>query len=216
MKKNLSAFILGLLTWVAPFALAHEAHAQGSSGTPLAEMPAGEYELDKTHASLIWKVSHLGLSDYTARFTDFDATIQLNPENLTQSQVQATINPMSVKTDYPHPEKKDFDAKLAKGEGWFNAEAYPEITFVSKNLEKTGETTGTMTGDLTFLGVTKPVTLDVTFNKAMQEHPFAGKPALGFSAEGSLKRSEWGMDTYLPNIGDHVKILIEAEFFKAE
>jgi polyisoprenoid-binding protein YceI len=68
---------------------------------------------------------------------------------------------------------------------------------------------------LTFLGVTKPVTLDVTFNKALGQHPFANKPALGFTAEGSLKRSEFGMDTYIPQIGDEVDFIIQAEFFYA-
>ncbi len=216
MKKSLWAFMFSFMAGLAPIGLAHEAHAQGSAGTPLAEMPAGAYTLDKTHASLVWKVSHLGLSNYTARFTDFDATINLQPNNLTASSVKATIDPMSVRTDYPHPEKKDFDAKLATGEGWFNANAFPQITFTATDLQKTDDHSGIMTGELTFLGVTKPVSLDVTFNKAMLEHPFAGKPALGFSATGKLQRSDWGMDTYLPNIGDTVHIMIEAEFFKAE
>lgn len=184
------------------------AHAE----TPLSEMPAGEYVLDKTHASLTWKVSHLGLSNYTARFTDFDATIQLDPKAPAKSTVTASINPTSIETDYPHPETKDFDKKLVEDKAWFNAGKFPKISFASTALESTGDNTGKMTGDLTFLGVTKPITLDVTFNKAMAKQPFSQLPALGFSATGTLKRSSWGMETYIPNIGDEVKIIIEAEF----
>lgn len=191
---------------ILPFAKA--SHAE----TTLAEMPAGIYKIDKTHASVTWKVSHLGLSNYTARFADIDATIDLNPTDPEKSTVTATINPASVKTDYPYPDKKDFDQKLASHEEWFNADKFPKITFTSTHLEKTSETTGKLTGDLTFLGVTKPVTLDVTLNGVMEQQPFSQKPAIGFSATGTIKRSEWGLTTYVPNIGDDVQIIIEAEF----
>lgn len=185
--------------------------AQASS---LAELPSGTYALDKTHASLTWKVSHLGLSNYTARFTDFDVTLNLDTQNPEGSSVIATINPTSLETDYPNPEEHDFDKKISTGEEWLNAVKFPEITFTSTKLEKTGESTGKMTGDLTFLGVTKPVTLDVTLNGAMLEQPFSKKPTVGFSAHGTLKRSEWGFDTYVPNIGDEVEIIIETELAK--
>ena len=175
-------------------------------------MPAGVYNLDETHASIIWKVSHLGLSDYTARFTEFDADLTFDPATPENSSLTATINPLSVETDFPYPEKKDFDAVLAEGEDWFNGTAFPEITFVSTSIERTGDKTGIMTGDLTFLGVTKPLTFDVEFNGAMAQQPFSQKPTLGFSATGKMKRSDWGMSTYVPNIGDDVEILIEAEF----
>ncbi len=180
--------------------------------TPYNEMPAGVYTLDKTHASLTWKVSHIGLSDYTARFTKFDSELTFDPANPEASSVTVTIDPTSIKTDYPYPEKKDFDKKLIEGEDWFNAGAFPEITFTSTSIEKTGENTGKMTGDLSFLGMTKPLTLDVTFNGAYAVQPFSQKPALGFSAHGTLKRSEWGFDTYVPNIGDEVELLIEVEY----
>ncbi len=182
-------------------------------GTKLSGMPGGLYKLDKAHASLTWKVSHLGLSDYTARFTDFDIDLYLDSQDPIRSRVRATIDPTSIETDYPNPEKKDFDAQLVNDAGWFNATQFPKIIFTSTKVEKTGDNTGKMTGDLEFLGVKKPVTLDVTFNKALGNHPFANKPAIGFSATGSLKRSDFGMNTYIPQIGDEVEIIIEAEFF---
>ncbi|GAB5389562.1 MAG: YceI family protein [Alphaproteobacteria bacterium] len=179
-------------------------------------LPAGAYDLDTTHASLIWKVSHMGLSNYAARFTRFDVDLEFDPANPANSTVNATIDPTSIETDYPFPEKKDFDAKLVNGADWFNAGEFTQITFKSTALQVTGDTTGTMTGDLTFLGVTKPVTLDVTFNGGYGAHPMNKRPALGFSATGSLKRSDWGFDTYVPNIGDMVELQIEAEFTQAE
>lgn len=192
------------------------AKAAMATGTSVNEMPAGTYTLDITHASLIWKVSHLGLSEYTARFTDFDSSIEFNPDSLAKSKVTATIDPASVETDYPYPEKEDFDKKLAEDEKWFNRFKFPSITFKSTGIEMTGEDKGKMSGTLTFLGVSKPVTLNVVFNGAMAVQPFSKKPTLGFSASGWLNRSEWGLSTNLPGIGDEVEILIEAEFAKQE
>lgn len=190
--------------------------ANAQAVTPLAEMPAGVYELDDTHASLTWKVNHLGLSNYTARFTKLDAELNFDPKDPTKSTLTASVDPTSIKTDFPKPEEKNFDEKLIKGEEWFNAMKFPTITFKSTKLTKTGEKTGKLTGDLTFLGVTKPLTLDVTFNGAYAKAPFSNKPALGFSAVGTLKRSDWGFKTYVPQIGDSVELLLEVEFLKKD
>lgn len=180
------------------------------------KLPAGNYAMDETHASLIWKVNHMGLADYAARFTKFDTKLYLDTQDITKSRVKATIDPRSVQTAYPYPEEKDFDKKLSDGKEWLNAGEFPTITFTSTKIEKTGDNTGKMTGDLTFLGVTKPVTLDVTLTGTLGNHPFKNKPAVGFSATGSIKRSDFGMTTYIPNIGDEVKIMIDAEFIHAD
>jgi len=174
-------------------------------------VPAGEYELEKTHASLTWQIKHLGLSNYTARFASYDATINLNPADPTKSSVTVTIDPKSVRTDFPFPEKENFDAVIA--EKFLQAGAHPTITFQSTGLTATGATTGKMTGNLTLLGVTKPVTLDVTLNGAM-EHPFRKIPALGFSATGTFKRSDFGSKDLQGPIGDDIRLIIEAEFLK--
>ena len=206
-KRWLTGVTLMLLTCI----LATSAYAVSEK---YQDMPAGLYRLDKTHASLTWKVSHLGLSNYTARFTRFDAEVDFKPQAPENSRVMVTIDPTSIETDYPYPEKKDFDKKLVQKAEWFNATKFPEIKFTSTAIEMTGENTAIMTGDLTFLGVTKSLSFSVTFNGAMKKQPFSKKPTVGFSATGSLKRSEWGMATYVPNIGDEVMLLIEAEFAK--
>lgn len=198
---------IGLLAGAAACLLAASAAGQAA---PI-DVPAGTYALDKAHASVTWRVSHLGFSMYTARFTDFDATIALDPVQPTRSTVDVSINPMSVRTDYPGADKLDFDRKVA--EEILLAKAHPQIRFRSTKLEATGPTTGRMTGDLTFLGVTKPVTLEVRLNGA-GPNPFSQAPTIGFSATGTVKRSDFGSTIYSPGIGDTVELLIEAEFQK--
>lgn len=176
---------------------------------------SGTYVMDKTHASLTWRVQHMGLAFYTARLTDFDINLTFDAAHPQKSTITASINPASVRTDYPFPEKEDFDKTLAMDAKWFNAGAFPKITFTATNITLTGDRTGTMTGDLTFLGVTRPVTLDVTLSGSQEKRPFAGVPALGLSARTTLKRSDWGLKTFAPAIvGDDVQIIIEAEFMK--
>lgn len=186
--------------------------ARAATETPIEDMPAGIYTMDPTHASLHWKVSHVGLSNYTARFDRFESILQLDPQDITKSKVKATIDATSINTGYPFSQEKDFDKKLSESQEWFNTGQFPEITFISRKIEKTGDNTAKMTGDLTFLGVTKPVTLDVTLNAALGNHPFENKSALGFSATGTLKRSDFGMTTYIPQIGDEITFMIEAEY----
>ena len=180
----------------------------------LDKMPAGEYELDKATSSLTWKVSHYGLSKYTARFAQIDASIYLNPVSLERSKIMAAVSPLSVTTDYPYKREKDFDHELAYDQKWFNAKKYNSIKFSSRKIVITGNKTGKLHGTLLMLGKKRPLTLDVTFNKALIKHPVHSKPAMGFSAKATLKRSDWGMDHMIPNIGNDVDIIIEAEFVK--
>lgn len=202
-------FALAFALFIIPFTtMAQEA-------VKIEAMPAGLYKMDPTHASLTWKVDHMGMSKYTARFKKFNIDLLFNNLDVTKSRVKAAVNPMSVETDYPDLEKKDFNKELSEGKQWLNSEQFPEITFNSTKVEITGNNTGKLTGDLTFLGVTKPVTFDITLNKPMGNHPFANKPALGFSATGSIKRSDFGLNTYIPTVGDEVQIIIEAEFIYA-
>ena len=191
----------------AAFAFAAPVLAQAA---PL-NVPAGEYVVDPTHASLTWKIRHLGLSNYTARFSTYDAVINLNPADPTKSSVTVTIDPTTVRTDFPFPEKEDFDKVIA--EKFLKASQHPKITFQSTGLKATGATTGQLTGNLTFLGVTKPVTLDVVLNGA-KEHPMKKTPVLGFSATGTFKRSDFGSTDLQGPLGDDIQLLIEAEFNK--
>jgi polyisoprenoid-binding protein YceI len=204
----LAAFILLSFTFNA------SAQTIALHPTVLKDMPSGEYKIDPTHVSLIWKVNHLGLSHYTARFTKIDGTLVFDPIDPTHSHVTVTVNPTSVKTDYPDPQKTDFDKQIAYSEQWLNAGKFPEIKFVSKKIEKISDTKGKIHGELTFMGVTKPLTLDTTYNGAYAKMPIIEKAAIGFSATTTLKRSDWGFNGSIPIIGDDVQLLIEVEFDK--
>ena len=175
---------------------------------------AGVYNLEKTHASLIWTVSHNGLSKYTARFTDFDTVINLVPDDPAASTVTAAINPLSVRTD--HPSGEDWDTTLGQDDKWFNGVTFPEIEFSSTGIDLTGDRTATLTGDLTLLGITKSVPLDVTYNGMRNFAYYGDLDAIGFSATTTLKRSDFGMTHLLPDIGDEVEIAIEIELLQAE
>jgi polyisoprenoid-binding protein YceI len=172
-----------------------------------AQVPAGQYKLDKNHASVTFKIRHMGMSNYTARFATLDATLDYDPKDVTKSRVEATIDSNSIRTDYPDVAKVDFDRELA-GEMFLDAGKYPQ-------MRKAGDRTGIMTGDLTLHGVTKPVTLNVTFNGGYVSAPMMKIPAMGFSATGTIKRSDFGITKGIPMVGDEVQILIEAEFHKA-
>lgn len=185
------------------------------------DAPAGEYKLDPSHASIVWKVPHMGLSNYTARFAKFDATLHFDPKDPAKNSVDVTIDPTSIRTDYPYNDVKspfgvteNFDKVLATGENWFDATKFPKIAFKSTGVERTGDNSAKVTGDLTLKGVTKPVVMDVTFNGSYAKHPMAPLSVVGFSGVTSIKRSEFGMGYLTPAVGDDIEIIIEAEFSK--
>ena len=184
---------------------------------PITAMPSGIYQLDKTHASLTFKINHMGLSNYTARFTDFNAILTYDQKDPTKSTIEVTINPLSIRTDYPNPERINFDHELANKPEWFNVTKFPNITYKSKSVFISNDNkTGIVAGDLTMLGVTKPVSLNVTLNGAYKLKPMLQVPSFGFSATSEIKRSDWGMKNFIPTVGDQVTIIIEAEFNKQE
>jgi polyisoprenoid-binding protein YceI len=174
-------------------------------------VPSGTYALDPTHTNLSFLVQHMDLAPYVARFNDFDVTVVVDAEDVSASTVTATVRTGSIETDYPFPEREDFDAKL-QGEGWLNAVENPEASFTTSSFEATSDTTGKVTGDFTLNGVTLPATFDVTITGAHEEHPFSKVPAIGFEARGVISRSAFGV-TNLPQIlDDDVEIVFRGEF----
>lgn len=198
-----------LLTTTAVAMLATSAFAAEEAKSDfvrdLSKAPAGTYELEKTHASITFKAMHMGLANYTMRFNDFDASIALDPAKPEASKLDVTIRPASLDANNPkmtaHTDNKDF----------FDVAKFPTITFKSTKIEKTGDHTGKVHGDLTLLGVTKPVVLDATFNNG-GTHPYMKKYALGFSATTTILRSQFGMNYGIPMVSDAIPVAIEAEF----
>lgn len=171
---------------------------------PLAALPAGDYVLEKTHAYLTFSYSHGGFSNPILRFQDFDATATVNPDAPEESSLRVTIDPASIDSAV-----EAFDEHL-KSPDMFDVAAHPEITFVSTGLQMEGSDSGTLTGDLTMKGITKPITLDVVLNGAGENRD--GEPAFGISATGQLDRSEWDLGYAAPFVGTDVDLRIEAEF----
>ncbi len=173
---------------------------------PPAEI-SGNYQLDPEHASVTWTISHVGLSNFTARFDEISGTLAFDADNPENSRIDIRIDPASVSTGLP-----DFDETLANEAKYFDASNYPDIRFVSSEISVTGQQTGQVTGDLYFRGQSHPVTLEVTFNGAGKSFGHPGD-TLGFSATGELDRTNWGLTT-LKNfgIGEIVTLRIETEF----
>ncbi|CAN7431319.1 YceI family protein [Neorhizobium sp. LjRoot104] len=178
-----------------------------------APAPSGTYVSDPAHSSVIWKIGHFGLSNYTARFTQMSAELLWDAKNPAASKVSASIDPTSVRTDFPFPDVEDFDRKIGSDGNFLAAQP---ISFVSTEVKVTDENKGQVTGDLTFRGQTRRATFDVTFNGSMAEHPMEKAPKLGFSAIARIRRSEWGLTLYVPAVSDEVTILIETELAPAK
>ena len=167
--------------------------------------PEGTYKLDASHTSVLFKISHLGFSDYIGRFNTVSGTLNFAPRSPQNSALSITIDPKSVDTN-----NSELEGKLW-GADYFNIEKFSDINFVSKRIDRSASYQANVVGELTMMGVTKPLTLYVTFNGGAM-NPFSQKQTLGFSARGTLKRSDWGMAALIPVISDEVELLIEAEF----
>ncbi len=165
------------------------------------------YKFDKAHTQIIFFVDHLGFSKSEGEFLDFDGGFVFDPENPEDAKVHVIINANSVTMD----DQKWTDH--VKNADFFDVPTFPEIEFKSHSVSVLGDNFAEVTGDLTLLGVTKPVTLEVTYNKS-GVHPYSKKFVAGFSATASLKRSDFDMVYGLPGIGNEVEIRIEVEGIK--
>lgn len=207
--NRLIAPLAAVFALTAPAWAAQPAAAPQAVASPALAIPAGRYELDPKHSSLVFRVLHAGLSYYTARFTRFDVAVELDPQDLARSRVEARIDPFSIETDYPGEE--DFDGELAKDPKFLEATKFPEIRFVSRQVQVLGPRELEIAGDLTMKGATRPVTLRVEIVGA-RPHPMSKTPTLGIAARGALERSGWGVSGYLPEIvADRVTFEINAE-----
>ena len=175
--------------------------------------PAGAYTLDKSHASLIIRVNHIGYSNFTARFEDWDAILNFDPGAPENSSINVTIDPGSIASDNPPAGFIDIMRN-----DFLKAREFSEITFRSTRVERTGPNTARITGDLTLLGVSKPVTLEARFNGGYEGMALDPNARVGFSAHGAFNRSDFSMNYGLPpegstlGVGDRVDLTIETEF----
>ncbi|MGZ3377593.1 MAG: YceI family protein [Phenylobacterium sp.] len=195
-----------VLALTAALALGGTALANPSTTDPT-KVPAGAYVLDKRHASLTVKIVHMGFSHYTLRLNGLEGSFTYDPANWQQTKLTFTADPKSVDTNDPA-----FNKQIA---GYLDADRFPAITFVSTALAGGEEGKGSVTGDLTLHGVTKPVTLDVTFDGAGHGiTPLSTR--LGFSGSTRIKRSDFGVSSVILNqfTSDDVDVIFEVEFEK--
>jgi polyisoprenoid-binding protein YceI len=204
---------LALLIFVAGSATAGESAPPAMPA--LAPAPAGQYQLDKSHASLVLRVNHLGFSTYTTRFSRFDARLTFDPAKPSAAQVVTTIDAKSLALD-------DAPAQcngIVQGPQFLDSAKFPTIVFRSQSVRMTGEKSMEISGTLELHGVTRPIVLTGTFNGGYAGMPNMDPHArIGFSAHGSFKRSDFGMTAYVPaagttmGVGDLIDVAIEAEF----
>jgi polyisoprenoid-binding protein YceI len=202
-------------------ALAAVAALLALSPLPAAAAPAGPqpgaYRLDLAHGSLNFRINHLGLSHYTARFTRMTAELAFDPDHPQAQTVNAIIDAASLQTNYPDPGQLDFDGQIERE--FLEVAKYPQITFRSTKVETTGPRTARVTGDLTLHGVTRPVVLQAVYNGGFPAGSVDPSGArIGFSAKGVIRRSDFGVRYGLPapgsqvGVGDEIEVAIEAEF----
>jgi len=165
---------------------------------------AEDYILDKRHTRIGWTVNHHGFSDFPGYFKEFSGYIILNKSDWSSSKIEVVIDASSITTF-----ENDLDTKLI-GEKIFSVMKYPNIHFISRNIEMINDTTGEIKGDLTFLGITKKIVLNFKKNR-VGVHPVTKEYVAGFSATGTINRSEWGLHIYLPSISDEVQLNIQVE-----
>lgn len=171
------------------------------------ELKPGTYSMDPSHSYATFAIEHMGLSTMRGRIDITDGKIQIDPD-AKHSHIEATLSPASVDTGHQLRDKH-----LRDNEGFFDVEKYPKMHFDSTSIRFDGddEDEATVKGNLTLHGVTKPVTLEVE-DIACRVNPMEkSKYTCGFSAETTIKRSDFGMDAYSKLVGDEVALALEIE-----
>lgn len=183
-------------------ALLGTAFTLGAAYAPLASAELQTYVIDDEHFSMMFEVQHIGYAPVMGMFREIEGQFQYDEATNELPSGELTFRSKSVFTN--HEER---DGHL-RSDDFLNTGEFPEITFTVMEFESTGENTGVVTGDLTMLGKTRPVDVDITLNKSA-EYPIGHEEyTLGMTAEASLKRSEWGMTYGVEDnlVGDEVKL----------
>lgn len=168
--------------------------------------PKGMYRIDAKHASVIFCIRHLGISNYCGRFPGVSGKISFNGSQPEKSSALIEIDVSSIDTP-----SDALDAELKSS--YFETDKFPKASFTATSIKLTGKTTADITGNLTLHGVTRPVTLATTFNGGLQ-HPLANAYALGFSASTQLNNADFNFPdvVWKSFIGSDVSLKIDAEF----
>ena len=194
MKTPMKMFAVKTLFAASVFALTASASA----------FAADSYKLDANHTAVTFQYTHFGFSHPTGKFMNAEGSVTLDKDAPANSHVEVSFAIAGINTGVA-----TLDTHL-KSPDFFDADKFPTATFKSTKVEQTSPTTAKVTGDLTIHGVTKPVTLNVTLNKE-DIHPMMKKDDAGFTATGSILRSDFGIGAYVPMVSDQIDLYIEAE-----
>ena len=193
----------------AILAVATAASAQMPKWTPPSPdaraVQAGTYAVEPEHTRVQFSVLHMGFTQYWGDFAHASGSLTLDPKRPAAASFDITVPVSSVSTT---------NGKLTEelvSKQFFDADQFPTIRFKSTRVVPTGPRKADVTGDLTLHGVTRPVTLHVTFNAAGVA-PMVNRYTAGFDAEGMLRRSDFGVNYGIPIVGDEVKIKVSAAF----
>ncbi len=149
-------------------------------------MATTKWVVDPTHSELGFKIKHLMISSVSGSLKSFQAEVETQGEDFTTAQISLSGDMASISTN-----NDQRDAHLRNSD-FFEVEKFPELNFTSTKLEKTGNDTFALFGDLTLKGVTRPVKLNLEFN-GVTKNPWGGERA-GFVVTGKINRSEWGVN----------------------
>jgi len=166
------------------------------------------FKISPVHTRVAFQVSHAGFSNPIASFSQPSGELDFDPDDPGSARVDVRIPIATLELGDDKWQGKILDPTF------FDAKKYPEAHFVSTKVDKTGDTGYTIEGTLTLHGVSHPVTLKATFN-ALKRHPLTLHRTIGFSATGTLKRSDFGMDSWKNLVGDDVHLIIEVEAEKS-
>ena len=175
--------------------------------TEVTEVRAGQYVLAPNHASLIWKLNHLGFSTFIGTFNDFEASLDFDPEDIENASLEVVISTSSLDVDIP-----EFEEEL-RGDNWFDVGVYPQAVYrTTRFLESIDEDTFLFAGDLTLLGTTASVNLEVNFHGGGRNF-LTRSYTVGFSGSAKFNRSDFGLDRFTSfGVGDEIDLEIHVEF----
>lgn len=175
------------------------------AGLSSAALAGDRYDLDPEHTQAVFHIDHLSYSTVTGSFRRLKGMLSLDEEHPEQSSVEATIEASSIDTGVP---SRDEDLRSSE---FFDVARYQTITFRSTKMKRRGPRSADVSGELTLLGISKPVMLRTTFNRVAPDPLRGNRVVAGFTATTTIRRSDFGMKAFVPLIGDSVRIEINAE-----
>ena len=203
MRTKLSLLLVVAASIAAP------ALAQSPSPQTATDVKQGTYAIEPQHTQVMFGVDHMSFTTYYGRFSDVSGTLMLSPQAPSTSKFEIHVPVSTISTT-----SKTLNDEL-RGDQWFDSKKFPEIVFRSISATVMGQDTAKVVGDLTMHGLTRPVTLDVTFHGA-GVNPLDDKYTVGFEASGHLKRSDFDINPNIPLVGDRVNLVISAAFEKQD